>query len=192
MATRTPLVELRSLDPEVKIRGARRLCLEIDDAAGANPAFEQVLIVENHTTFLALPELPGTFAVWGEGYRADELVAALPWLAQRRVFYWGDLDSHGFRILDRIRGALPGVRSVLMDSETARMHLELAVEEPTATAFTPAQLTDDEALALELLRDCEAHSSVILSNVDTDVFKKLGVNITFEAKYQAKKLFHKK
>ncbi len=151
--TKPPLVELRSLDPEVKIRNARRLCLEIDDAAGANPAFEQVLIVENHTTFLALPEIPGTFAVWGEGYRADELVAALPWLAQRRVFYWGDLDSHGFRILDRIRGPLPGVRSVLMDSETARLHLELAVEEPTATAFAPTRLTGDEDRALELLRE---------------------------------------
>ena len=41
------------------------------------------------------------------------------------------------------------------------------------------------------LRGCEAHSSVILSNVDTDLFKKLGINITFEPKYQAKKLFHK-
>lgn len=151
--TKPPLVELRSLDPEVKIRNARRLCLELDDAAGANPAFERVLLVENHITFLALPEVPGTFAVWGGGYRADELVAALPWLAQRSVFYWGDLDSHGFRILDRVRGALPGVHSVLMDPETVRLHLELAVEEPTATAFTPARLTDDEASSLELLRE---------------------------------------
>ena len=41
------------------------------------------------------------------------------------------------------------------------------------------------------LRGCEAHSSVILSHVDEDLFKKLGVNITFEPRYQAKKLFHK-
>ena len=44
---------------------------------------------------------------------------------------------------------------------------------------------------LNNLRGCEAHSTVILSNVDTDLFKKLGINITFEPKYQAKKLFHK-
>ena len=44
---------------------------------------------------------------------------------------------------------------------------------------------------LDKLRGCEAHSSVILSHVDEDLFKKLGVNITFEPKYQAKKLFHK-
>ena len=44
---------------------------------------------------------------------------------------------------------------------------------------------------LGALRDCEAHSTVILSHVDAELFKKLGVNMTFEPKYQAKKLYHK-
>ena len=44
---------------------------------------------------------------------------------------------------------------------------------------------------LDNLKGCEAHSSVILSHVDEDLFKKLGINISFEPKYQAKKLFHK-
>ena len=44
---------------------------------------------------------------------------------------------------------------------------------------------------LDKLRGCEAHSSVILSHVDAELFKKIGVNISFEPKYQAKKLFHK-
>ena len=41
------------------------------------------------------------------------------------------------------------------------------------------------------LKGCEAHSSVILSHVDAELFKKLGVNLTCEPKYQVKKLFHK-
>ncbi len=41
------------------------------------------------------------------------------------------------------------------------------------------------------LKGCEAHSSVILSHVDADLFKKLGVNLSFEPRYQAKKLFHR-
>ena len=45
---------------------------------------------------------------------------------------------------------------------------------------------------LDKLRGCEAHSTVILSHVDEELFKKLGVNISFEPKYQAKKLYHKK
>ena len=44
---------------------------------------------------------------------------------------------------------------------------------------------------LDNLKGCEAHSSVILSHVDEALFKKLGINISFEPKYQAKKLFHK-
>ena len=41
------------------------------------------------------------------------------------------------------------------------------------------------------LRGCEAHSTVILSHVDADLFKKLGVNLSCEPRYQAKKLYHK-
>ncbi len=44
---------------------------------------------------------------------------------------------------------------------------------------------------LPKLRDCEAHSSVILSQVDQTTFRKLGVNLTCEPKYQTKKLYHK-
>ncbi len=44
---------------------------------------------------------------------------------------------------------------------------------------------------LQKLRGCEAHSSVILSQVDENVFRKLGINLTTEPKYQTKRLYHK-
>ena len=44
---------------------------------------------------------------------------------------------------------------------------------------------------LDKLRGCEAHSTVILSHVDLDQFKKLGINMTCEPRYQVKKLYHK-
>lgn len=50
------------------------------------------------------------------------------------------------------------------------------------------------ALAMEQLpklRGCEAHTSVIVSNVDKDVYRKLGINLTCEPVYQTKKLYHK-
>ncbi len=43
---------------------------------------------------------------------------------------------------------------------------------------------------LSLLRHCEVHSTVILSEVDERVFKKLGMNVTSEGKYQIHKLYH--
>ena len=45
---------------------------------------------------------------------------------------------------------------------------------------------------LEKLNCTEAHSTVILSRVDENVFKKLGVNVTCEPQYQTKKLYHPK
>ena len=44
---------------------------------------------------------------------------------------------------------------------------------------------------LAQLKDCEVHSTVILSQVDVSTFKKLGMNLTCEAVYQTKKLYHK-
>ncbi len=43
---------------------------------------------------------------------------------------------------------------------------------------------------VEKLRGAEAHSSVILSRVDEQTFRKLGVNLTCEPRYQTKKLYH--
>ncbi len=61
-------------------------------------------------------------------------------------------------------------------------------------ALCISAVTDENAKKamdkLSELRHCEAHSSVMLSTVDTNVFKKLGVNLTLEPKYQTKKLYH--
>lgn len=57
-----------------------------------------------------------------------------------------------------------------------------------------ATMNPTAALAIEQikkLKGCEAHSTVILSQVDESTFKKLGVNLTCEPKYQTKKLYQK-
>ncbi|MEG0274925.1 MAG: DUF1846 family protein, partial [Longicatena sp.] len=43
---------------------------------------------------------------------------------------------------------------------------------------------------LDRLASCEAHSTVILSSVDANTFRKLHMNLTCENKYQTKKLYH--
>lgn len=44
---------------------------------------------------------------------------------------------------------------------------------------------------LKFLKGCEAHFTVILSQVDENIFSKLGINLTCEPKYQTKRLYHK-
>jgi uncharacterized protein (UPF0371 family) len=77
-----------------------------------------------------------------------------------------------------------------MGNHNPRLHTdEILIALSICAATNPTA-----ALALEQLpklRGCEAHSSVILSRVDENVFQKLGVNITCEPQYQTKKLYHK-
>ena len=77
-----------------------------------------------------------------------------------------------------------------LGNHNPRLHTdELLIALSICAVTNPmAEITIDQ---LNSLRGCEAHSSVILSHVDADLFKKLGVNLSTEPKYQAKKLFHK-
>lgn len=78
-----------------------------------------------------------------------------------------------------------------LGNHNPRLHTdELLIALSICAVTNPlAELAIDQ---LDKLRGCEAHSSVILSRVDENLFSKIGVNITFEPKYQAKKLYHKK
>jgi uncharacterized protein (UPF0371 family) len=76
-----------------------------------------------------------------------------------------------------------------LGNHNPRLHMdELLIALSICAVTNP--MADLAIKQLDKLRGCEAHSSVILSAADANVFKKLGVNITFEPKYQVKKLFH--
>ena len=77
-----------------------------------------------------------------------------------------------------------------MGNRNPRLHTD---EVLIALAISAA--TDENApIAMDQLselKDCDAHSTVILSQVDDGMFKKLGVNITCEPDYQDRNLYHK-
>ena len=62
-------------------------------------------------------------------------------------------------------------------------------------ALSMSALTNpDAALALERLhelRGCSAHVSVIISEEDIDLYKRLGIHVTCEPRYELQKLYHK-
>ena len=77
-----------------------------------------------------------------------------------------------------------------LGNHNPRLHLdELLI------ALSICALTSEDAektiKALDQLKGSQAHSTVILSSDDINVLKKLGVDITFEPRYQVKKLYHK-
>ena len=93
--------------------------LETDAAtfAALEPGVLQAFITENEINFLAFPEVPESMAIFGAGYGFDALGKAR-WLDTCRVRYWGDIDTHGFAILDQLRAHLPHAESFLMDRAT--------------------------------------------------------------------------
>ena len=44
---------------------------------------------------------------------------------------------------------------------------------------------------LPALRNCEAHSTVILPHVDDNIYRRLGIRVTQDPQFQVKKLFHR-
>ena len=81
-------------------------------------------------------------------------MAPLHWLHDRELIYWGDIDSHGFAILDRIRQLFPHTRSILIDRETLLSHREYWGREPTPVRAELTHLLPAEAeLHADLLAD---------------------------------------
>ena len=72
-----------------------------------------VYVVENEITYLAFPPADDAAVLLGGGYALSGL-SPLTWLQDRDLIYWGDIDTHGFAILNRLRQAFPHARSCLL------------------------------------------------------------------------------
>lgn len=112
----------------------------------------RVVIVENEITYLSIPDLPDTVALFGAGYGADA-VRGLTFVRDARVTYWGDLDTHGLAILDELRAYLPHAESVLMDLGALERYRGLATREPKQATRRPTRLTPAELAAYDALQD---------------------------------------
>ena len=76
-----------------------------------------------------------------------------------------------------------------MGNRNPRLHTnEVLIALAICAATNPTAATAIDQI--DKLRGCEAHSSVILSQVDENVFNRLGMNITFDPAYQTNRLYH--
>jgi hypothetical protein len=119
--------------------------------AALRPPVERVFVTENETNFLAFPPAPKSLVLFGAGYGFDALALA-DWLRERDIHYWGDIDTHGFAILDQLRGHLPHAQSFLMDRATLLAHREHWATEPAPTNRDLPRLTAEEAALYDDLR----------------------------------------
>lgn len=147
-------VRIRLLCPTLRalVGGLCDIEAPVAELAALPIAPRAVVIVENLETGLALPDVPGVAVIMRLG-NAVSAVGTLPWLQGADVVYWGDIDTHGFAILDRARRAVPNLRSVLMDEATLLSHRALWVQEAVQCPNVPLEmLTADERAVYDGLR----------------------------------------
>ena len=148
-------IRLRLLDPAHALwPGAGDADIALDDANFARlaPRVTRVFITENEINYLAFPALPDSLLIFGAGY-GFEVLAQAGWLMSCQVFYWGDIDTHGFAILDQLRAHLPHVRSLLMDRATLLAFEAQWGKEEKQTLRDLPRLNPEERALYDELRD---------------------------------------
>lgn len=147
-------VRFRMLDSNVRllpVEADQDITLTQAAFASLDLPVTKVFITENEINFLAFPDVSDAMVVFGAGYGFDNLAAA-PWLHEKQIYYWGDIDTHGFAILNQLRGFLPHVVSFLMDQPTLLAHRALWGVEMLPETRTLTRLNSEESALYDQLR----------------------------------------
>ncbi len=150
-----PLIRFRILDPALKAAWqVTDLSVPLSEFENLDIPCRRVFITENKVNGLSFPDQPESIVVFGLGYGLRALKNVV-WLRSRELCYWGDIDTHGFAILSRLRGYFDHTRSLLMDRETLMAFRPLWVQEPASKRHEGelAHLTPDEQALYTQLRD---------------------------------------
>jgi hypothetical protein len=150
-----PRIRFRFLDPaQVHWAGTpvQDIALDAHSFARLQLDITRVFITENEINFLAFPHVENGVVIFGAGYGFDCL-NHVTWLNRCRVYYWGDIDTHGFAILDQLRNQLGAVESLLMDRATLMAFEALWGHEEKQSVRDLPRLTPEEQALYNDLRD---------------------------------------
>jgi len=133
-------------------------------------------------------ELPDGVIITG---KTSELLGASSAALLNALKHLAGIDDRVHLISPVVIEPIQKLKVGYLGNENPRLHTDevlVALAISAATNHT-AELVLEQ---IPQLKFSEAHSSVILSQVDIGVFRQLGINITCEPVYQNKRLFHKK
>ena len=133
-------------------------------------------------------ELPDGAMITG---KTSPLLGASSAALLNALKYLAGIDDKVLLISPAVIEPIQDLKVGYLGNENPRLHTDevlIALAISTATNPTAGLILEQ----LPRLRNSEAHSSVILSQVDIGVFRQLGVNITCEPRYQNVRMFHRK
>ena len=155
-------IRFRMLDPnQMPLAHGHDITLDAASFAQLNPLVSQVFIIENEINFLAFPLLNESLVIFGAGY-GFEMSRHATWLSRCRIYYWGDIDTHGFAILDQLRNQFAHVESLLMDRATLIKFEPLWGVEEKQTQRDLPRLTPEELSLYNDLRDNRIRKNIRL------------------------------
>ncbi|MBQ6335158.1 MAG: DUF1846 domain-containing protein [Erysipelotrichaceae bacterium] len=102
----------------------------------------------------------------------------------------GDIpDVH--LLSEKVLTPIQELKTEYLHGHNPRLHTDEVLIALAVDSIT-SDICDRALKALDKLKGCDVHSSVILSQVDVNTFKKLGMHLTMDPIYQTKKLYHAK
>ncbi|WP_294431076.1 Wadjet anti-phage system protein JetD domain-containing protein [uncultured Treponema sp.] len=156
-------VRLRSLDKTIALKvkdlSISEVSLSLEDFEHFDKSeilknVQKIFIIENEMVYLTFPPVENALCIWGHGFSVTSLKNC-SWLKNHEVFYFGDLDEHGFLILSDFRKYFPNTKSFCMDKKTLDTFDSFRAEgKSLAGEGIPENLTEEEkALFAELRAD---------------------------------------
>ena len=129
----------------------------------------------------AAMELPDGTILTG---RTSNLLGAVSALLLNALKHFAQIDDEILLMSPHVIEPIMELKVNHLGNNNPRMHTD-----ETLLALSICANTDENAKKamdqISKLRGCEVHSTVILSSVDERIFKRLGINLTCEPKYQA-------
>ena len=132
-------------------------------------------------------ELPDGRIVTG---KTSKLMGAASAMLLNALKVLGGIDDGIKLISPQVIEPVQDLKVNHLGNNNPRLHTDEVLLALSISAATDP-VAEQAMQQLEKLRGAEVHSTVILSAVDENTFRHLGINLTCEPVYQSKKLYHK-
>ena len=162
----------------------RKLNIKVDDRKCVKAALEKR--DESNTVSMAIELNDGTIIK----SKTSKLLSAPAALILNALKYLASINDELLLISPAIIEPISSMKINNLGNKNPRLHVDEVLIALSISARTNP-LAELAIKKLEQLKGCEAHSTAILANVDSEIFKKLKINLTSEPEVYAKKLYVK-
>lgn len=153
-------VRFRSLSDNIILPFSESMLNEcqllLDDFSRLDESFlhkiKNIFIVENEMVYLTFPRYKDSICIWGQGYKVN-ILNGIEWFKSKELYYFGDLDEHGFDILSTYRRCYPQIQSFCMDKNVLDEYKQFLVQgKKLENGRIPENLTEAENECFMILR----------------------------------------